>query len=340
MSTRSGPMTLPLRLLADRYAFESSPTRHNLGALHVPFDELIQNGHTEARLDAAVRRREPVALIGTSGSGKSSVIAHVLGPLAEGVAPLFMPLAAMPYETIDTPGHLADHLLATITRLAGVAAERIDEDLAPETTTVTKTRGVGIGLGWSWLRGEMARQVTRQTKLESRASFIDKTDALTQVLEIIADEHLQPALVFDDTDRWLGDQTGQLVERFFGEGVRWLLELPAALVVAVHPHYFQTLPQEELLQYVDTRVTIPRLDDAAAIESILRKRIEKYADVSDPDLVSVLAPGASAAILDVYLERGSLRRALQVCHIALHDALSDSVPRISAHHIRAAANAG
>ena len=170
-------MSLSLRLLADRYAFESSPTRHDLGALHVPFDELTRNGQTEARLDAAVRRREPVALIGASGSGKSSVIAHVLGPLAEGVAPLFVPLAAMPSETIDTPSHLADHLLATITRLAGSAAARIDEDLAPETTTITKTSGGSVGLGWSWLRGEMARQVTRQTKLESRAGFIDKTDA-------------------------------------------------------------------------------------------------------------------------------------------------------------------
>ena len=62
-------MSLSLHLLADRYVFESSPTRYDLGALHVPFDELTQPGQTEARLDAAVRRREPVALIGASGSG-------------------------------------------------------------------------------------------------------------------------------------------------------------------------------------------------------------------------------------------------------------------------------
>ena len=88
-------MSLALQMLADRYAFESSPTRHDLGALHVPFDDLTQPGQTEARLDAAVRRREPVALIGASGSGKSSAIAHMLGPLAESVAPLFVPLAAI-----------------------------------------------------------------------------------------------------------------------------------------------------------------------------------------------------------------------------------------------------
>ena len=53
-------MSLTLRLLADRYAFESSPTRHDLGALHVPFDELTQTARTEARLDTSVRRAEPV----------------------------------------------------------------------------------------------------------------------------------------------------------------------------------------------------------------------------------------------------------------------------------------
>ena len=45
-------MSLSLHLLTNRYVFESSPTRHDLGALHVPFDELTQPGQTEARLDA------------------------------------------------------------------------------------------------------------------------------------------------------------------------------------------------------------------------------------------------------------------------------------------------
>ena len=221
-------MVLSLYLLADRYVFESSPTRHDLGALHVPFDELTQPGQTEARLDAAVRRREPVALIGASGSGKSSVIAHMLGPLAEGVAPLFVPLAAMPAETIDTPVHLADHLLSTITRLAGSAAARIEADLAPGTTMITRTRRAGGGLGWGWMRGEMARQVTHQTKLEARATLLDKTDALAQVLEIVSAEGLQPVLVFDDTDRWLRNGGTKLVESFFGEGVRWMFDLGGA----------------------------------------------------------------------------------------------------------------
>ena len=150
-------MSLSLHLLADRYVFESSPTRHDLGALHVRFDELTRPGQTEARLDAAVRRREP---------------------------------------------------------------------------------------------------------------------------------------------------------------------------------------RDRLLQYLDTRITIPQLPTTAAIDAILRRRIERYAGVSDPDLPEVFAPDASAAILGVYREAGSLRRALQVCHTALHEAWSDGAPRLTARHIQAAANAG
>lgn len=99
-----------LEELRDRYVFESSPTRHDLGALHVPFDDLVGDHRTEHRLDGAVRRQERAALIGPSGSGKSSVLARVLGSDIEGVAQLIVPLAALPATTIDTPSHLVDDL--------------------------------------------------------------------------------------------------------------------------------------------------------------------------------------------------------------------------------------
>ena len=110
--------------------------------------------------------------------------------------------------------------------------------------------------------------------------------------------------MFDDTDRWLRNGGAKLVESFFGEGVRWMLDLPAALVVAAHPHYFETTPRDRLLQYLDTRITIPQLPTTAAIDAILRRRIERYAGVSDPDLPEVFGPDASAAILGVYREAG------------------------------------
>ncbi|WP_428117880.1 hypothetical protein [Candidatus Poriferisodalis sp.] len=333
-------MSLSLEVLADAYAFESSPRRMDLGVLHVPFDELTDGAETEARLDASIRRREPVALIGASGCGKSSVIAHVLGPTVEGVVPVYVPVAAAPAQTADTADHLADHLLTTFSRLAEPIAGLVERDLARSTTTTTRVRRGRAGFAGRWLGADVAGEVRHQTQTERNATLADKTDALVQVLAIVADGHLVPVIVFDDTDRWLSNENAQLVTNFFAEGVRWLLELPAALVVAVHPHYFEVTSQAELLCYLDTRINIPRLESATAVDAILRRRIDRIVGAPNPNLTDVLASDASAAVLAVYRESGSLRRALQVCHTALHDALSDGVEQISARHVVAAASAG
>ncbi len=333
-------MTLSLEALADAYAFESSPRRADLGVLHVPFDELIGSNRTEARLDASVRRHEPIALIGASGCGKSSVIAHVLGPTTEGVVPVYVPLVAAPSQTVDTPEHLADHLLATLVRLAGSTGEQVERDLADTTTVTTRVRRGRAGYAGRWIGADVAAEVLHQAQTERNATLADKTDALAQILGTVADGHLVPVIVFDDTDRWLSYESVELVARFFAEGVRWLLELPAALVVAVHPRYFETTSPAELLGYLDTRIDIPSLESASAVDAILRRRIETIVGTSDTSLTEVLASGASAAVLAVYRESGSLRRALQVCHTALHDALSDGAQMISARHVVAAASAG
>ena len=44
-------------------------------------------------LAGALRRHERVALVGTSGAGKSSVIAATLHPLVEDLVPLAIPVA-------------------------------------------------------------------------------------------------------------------------------------------------------------------------------------------------------------------------------------------------------
>ena len=333
-------MTLSLEALANAYAFESSPRRADLGVLHVPFDELTGSNQTEARLSASVRRHEPIALIGASGCGKSSVMAHVLGPTAEGVVPVYVPLAAAPSRTVDTPEHLADHLLMTLARLAGSTGEQVERDLAHTTTTTTRVRRGRAGFAGRWIGADVAAEVLHQAQTERNATLADKTDALAQILAIVADGHLVPVIVFDDTDRWLSYESVELVARFFAEGVRWLLELPAALVLAVHPRYFEFTARPELLCYFDTRINIPRLESASAVDAILRRRIETVVGAPNASLAEVLTSDASVAILAVYRESSSLRRALQVCHTALHDALSDGAQLISARHVVAAASAG
>lgn len=335
-------MNLSLALLQEKYVFEATPVKTDLAALHVPFDDLTSTTNTEQRLDVAVRRSERVALIGASGSGKSSVVAHVLGPLAEGVAPMLVPVAAMPSDTVDRPSNLVDHLLDTVARNAKAANLSVDVDAARATRSkITKSvRKASLGGSYRFLKGEIGKEVTRQTKVEMHATFADKTDALVQVFQTIHDSGLRPILVFDDTDRWLRNGGVDLAASFFGETVRWMLDLPAGLVVAVHPSYFEMSSRPDVLEYLDTQIDIPVLDSPTSIEAILTRRIEQYAEITAPDLGDVLDADVSAVLLELYGEFGSLRRALQVCHIALHEAVGAGANRISSGHIVAAANAG
>lgn len=322
--------------------FQATPPAVDLGPLHVPFDELMGTTATEGALAGAVERGEPAALIGKSGSGKSSSIAHVLSPAMVSIAPIVVPVAAVP-ETVETPASLVAYLIGTVKRAAEAASIPVDTDAvdATNTTSTTATRGARLAPSFRWLKGDLAKEVTSQTTIERKATFADKEDVLVASLETIKDHGLKPNLVFDDTDRWLGPNASKLATAFFGETARWMVErLRCGIVVAVHPSYFEMVSRPQLLQYFDTQIEVPVLDRRQAIEAILARRIEQYAEVSNPRIRDFIDEDASDALLAIYQETGSMRRSLQVCHGALHDAVAGGASTISAGHIIAASNAG
>jgi len=334
-------MSLTLATLRDFSVFESTPGWHDLGHLHVPFDKLASNERTEGRLAGAIRRREPTALIGHSGSGKSSVAAHVLEASADDVAAIVLPVVATAGTTVDSAMHLADYLIAVLSRRARHPdAAVIESRVATSVETLTSMKGGQLAIGVPWLTGGLAREVQRQVQTERTATLVEKTEALAEVLDLISSENLHPVLVFDDTDRWLDSGNAQLVRPFFGECIRWLLELPTGVVVAVHPTYFDEIPRRELLQYVDTRIDIPELHHPDNIRAIFDRRLSMFAGFDGDDLDSVLAPDAIAAVYGVYEQAKSLRRAIQVCHIAVNEALDAGAALLTPEHIDAAAHAG
>ena len=168
----------------------------------------------------------------------------------------------------------------------------------------------------AWLKGELAKEVGRQTETETLISLWEKTEVIALILERIHGDLLQPVIVFDDSDRWLATTDSETVSVFFHEVVRWLTDLPAAVVVATHSRYLELgaartdPPEVDLLEFLDMRIVIPRVPSAATLARILERRIARniedtshaHATLSDAvteqaveALFGLLLPGRVAA---------------------------------------------
>jgi len=331
--------------LGDRYTFDATPPYDDLGAYHVAFDDLTATERVETRIIRGAERGERIALIADSGSGKSSVISHVLGPAAERVAPIVVPIR--PLETAaKSPVRVADELLTLLARYAEQVGAAGPDDLkgslgADRKLTHSHRNSGGVSLSLRWLRGDLARDVTRQVQTEEHISLPEKTDALAQAFERIRRDELQPVVVFDDTDRWVPDDDRDTVEGFFREIVRWLADLRVSVVVAAHPRYLEgSTNRDHLLEFLDTQVTIPRLPDEAALARILERRIalnvEHVDEYREAGLHDAITPEAVTALYQAYKAGRPLRKIIQLTHIALGDANSVAANVITADHVSTA----
>ncbi len=130
--------------------------------------------------------------------------------------------------------------------------------------------------------------------------------------------------------------------------MRWLTDLPASVVVATHTRYLEPglartdPPGADLLEFLDTRIEIPRVASAEMLALILARRVDRnvegtaHAAATLPDVVS---EQAIDALFDSYGQGASLRKTLQTVHIALAEAVSAGGAIIQASHIIAAQQA-
>lgn len=331
-------MTLELLVHLQReHAFDPTPVRDDLGVYHVPFADLVGDTHPERTLRDACLRYERVALVGLSGTGKSSLTACVLGPLAEGVAPIIVPVAREAFEVVREPRAMFSHLVAVIGAYAEDAC-LLDNVARDETLSrVTTQRPVGRVAGRSgrvtlgWMGAELGAELTRQA---SAGRSIDRSatetlETVHQMVEIIRAESLVPVLVFDDTDRWLTgsayEEPEALVSGFFGRVLPELAELRCALVVAVHRRYLNDQTTQAAVQRtLDTPIEVPSLTSSAAIAQVIGSRVRAHAseDGAAPSIRDVLTEAAVDRLFQHYQHglRGELRGVLGAVHIALAEA--------------------
>ncbi len=327
-----------LRRLQEERAFDSSPLRHDLGVYHVPFSELGSIRPLEQTLYDAAKRAERLMVIGCSGSGKSSLIEHTLGPLAQGVAPIHIPVFAESANIVTNVQAVAGMIIQQLVQHAGMSeaerkhalqwasSQRPLDYRASITSFKADASWTGAGLG-----AEIKRQAPSNMTLPNTAS--GTLEIVDHLLNAIKEDKLMPVLVFDDTDRWFREIESENTEyydiaiRFFGSVLTEIRQLSTGLVLAVHPRY---LENEQLNDHIgntiESPIDIPLLTSVSALGKVLYSRVVKHSSPTGtdnvPSLDEVLSPEALDRLYDLYqcYFSGSLREAIRKVHIALTDA--------------------
>lgn len=326
-----------LRRLQAEHAFDPSPLRHDLGVYHVPFSELGSVRPLEQTLYDAAKRAERLMVIGCSGSGKSSLIEHALRPLAQGVAPIHIPVFGESADVITNVQAVAGMIIQVLVR----HAETLDVELKNAMQWASSQRPLdsktvsGVSVGFSWmgagLRTEIKRQATHSMTLPNTAS--GTLEIVDQLLNRIKEEELMPVLVFDDTDRWFREIESENTEyqdiaiRFFGVVLTEMRQLSAGFVVAAHNHYLENeLLKDYIGNTIENRIDIPDLTSSDALGKVIHSRVVKHCVDNGvdkvPSLDELLLPETLDRLYDLYQGdfSGSLRKVIRRVHVALVDA--------------------
>jgi hypothetical protein len=331
-------------------AFEAAPVLRELHELHVPFDELgvlppPVDGAWESALDAALRRRERVAVLGASGEGKSSLMQYVLRPTVEGLFPLPIPVALADPSVVRDPIAFAEHVVAMVERSVrrSLPARAGGVGLGPSSP-------VGHSYKWSvapelmGVKLEVAREVQAVAEQSPRTGT-EAVATAQSLIEVIDRAGLQGTLVLDDTDKWVrgadGQVDSQLRDDFFGKVVRVIAEhLGCAAAVAVHRSYVHDAAYQVAASgFLSTFIDLPRLGGPAAVERVLehRQRVAQPPGVLGAPVGDVWDPEAIDALYSSYAAGTgrSLRWLLQLAHLSLAVACDAAATRIERRHVEA-----
>lgn len=330
-------MTSHERIAALRreHALDPRPLPTDLAAYHVPFDTLNADERTEGALSRAAHATERVALIGDSGVGKSSLVAHVFR-IGSGFAPVVVPVFDEDPEVVTEPGRFAAHAVQVLARYADqieltstAERDRYLRAVSERTHLPSTEKGMSTGIKLApWIAqldlGAQLKQVTPPAAIKpTSAQYIS---ALDDVIAVIKRTELIPMLVIDDSDRWLrvddGSPREDIVEPFLNRVLRMLADRAIGFVVAVHRAYLGLAAYRNAIAQgtLETFIDVPALGSRAALEAVLDHRVSLH--MPNAGIGDVFDDAALDELWSVYCggARRQIRKTLHVAHGALADA--------------------
>lgn len=319
-----------------------------LAPYHVPFDELASSTAVEGELSHWIARRGRVALIGASGSGKSSALAWALAHKApDNLIALRIPIALADDETVETTEGFARHVIRRVIAAARLGDAETGELRARAADSVRhrtgeRRRSRRLGLHAGVLSGDLARELTQSgAEFDEQIRAGEVVEGLQRLVELFRARDADPLLVLDDTDTWIArphdEHPARLAEAFFARNVRMLAsEIDCGFVVAVHTTYLDLPAYQEIAPRLE-RIRISRLGRPDSdLARILIRRLE-VAELGVA-LNDVFEPEALAVLAGIYEDLPDVRRTIATAANAIRLALEEpEFDRVTPAAVRAAA---
>jgi len=336
-----------LQALAAKDAFKPVARFDLLANEHVRLLELGAADVDDMLGRAIAKGSGVITVVGTSGSGKSSLIAYTAEHLPSDFVPIRISVSAATDAFASVPTfcrHCVDWLARMrFQELSEREHRAVERHVTPVESAVStaRTRGVTASLGVPIKALKTKVEANLSTQAGEQLKYVDQggdaADALVKTLDVFTSltPKRLPVLLIEDTDHWAS--TPGVADAFFDTVVRHLAKgagIDAVVVCSAQPSYTALDGYKDIRGVLGAEIFMPVLPKPIeGLSALLQSRMT--ADLDDSCGVrDAFSESALTALAKTYEVDVDIRRTLNVAHSALGQAAGDGSAAILQGHIQ------